>query len=133
MALQHGLFTLALSALLFTPVAAKAADNTWGTHHEASPVANNWAPSHDSRRAPPPPAHPPRSQGRDGRYELQTVRTSVPGHYERVWVAEQCVITRRHHRSCEAAHYEQRWVPGYTQTSEQWVWVPRSRGPYGRG
>ncbi|MFY0581907.1 hypothetical protein ACN28S_53365 [Cystobacter fuscus] len=52
MALQHGLFTLALSALLFTPVAATAADNT---RHAASPVASNWAPGRESHRAPPPP------------------------------------------------------------------------------
>ncbi|WNG30835.1 hypothetical protein F0U62_47590 [Cystobacter fuscus] len=128
MALQHGLFTLALSALLFTPVAATAADNT---RHAASPVASNWAPGRESHRAPPPP--PSHSRGRDGRYELQTVRTEVPGHYERVWIEEQCVRTRRYVRACEPGHYEQRWVPGYTQTSQQWVWVPRSRGPYGRG
>jgi hypothetical protein len=128
MALQHGLFTLALSALLFTPVAATAADNT---RHAASPVASNWAPHRESYRAPPPP--PAHSRGRDGRYELQTVHTEVPGHYERVWVEEQCVRTRRYVRACEPGHYEQRWVPGYTQTSQQWVWIPRSRGPYGRG
>lgn len=126
MALKNGLFTLALSALFFTPVAAMAADN----YHSASPVVNNWAPERTSRRAPPPP---PPSRARDGRYELQTVHTSVPGRYDRVWVAERCVTTRRHMRTCEAGHYEQRWVPGYTESSQQWVWVPSARSRYGRG
>jgi hypothetical protein len=128
MALKNGFFTLALSALFFTPVAAMAADTT---HHAASPVVNNWAPGRDSHRAPPPRPSP---RSRDGRYELQTVQTNVPGRYERVWVAERCVTTRRHVRSCEAGHYEQRWVPGYTESSQQWVWIPYARGPhYGRG
>lgn len=136
MALKNGIFTLALSALVFIPVAATAADGSWGPEHRATPIAvGEPAPGRSSYRPPPPPARPSHAQSRDGRYELQTVQTNVPGRYDRVWVAEQCTYVRRHVRSCEPAHYEQRWVPGYTETSQQWVWVPYGRGPrgYGRG
>lgn len=59
--------------------------------------------------APPPPAR------RGGHYELQSQRSWVPGHYSRMWVAHS-----RHHRG----HYVTRWVPGFYQIEQAWVWVP---------
>ena len=139
MMLRNGLFTLALSALFLAPVAARADD--WG-RHDASPVgqpsqgAQHILPGGGYRPAPPPPAHPPRSNRphQAGRYELQTVRKFVPGHYERVWVEQNCKYRpRRNVTKCEGGHYEQRWVEGYYQSLQEWVWVPSHRGPYGRG
>jgi hypothetical protein len=142
MMLRHGLFTLALSALLLAPVAAQADDSQWG-RHDASPVGQ---PSQGGQHlhtggcyhpAPtPPPAHPPRSHRprQSGGYELQTVQKFVPGHYEQVWVEQNCRYRpRRNVTKCEGGHYEQRWVEGYYQSVQEWVWVPRHRGPYGRG
>ncbi|AKJ07970.1 hypothetical protein ATI61_107410 [Archangium gephyra] len=138
MMLRHGLFTLALSALLLAPVAARA-DDSWG-RHDASPVGQPGQHHHTGgsyRPAPmPPPAPPPRShrQHPSGRYELQTVQQFVPGHYEQVWVERNCRYRpRRHVTKCEGGHYEQRWVEGYYQSVQEWVWVPMHRGPYGRG
>ena len=133
MALRNGLFTLALSALLFAPVAARAADPSWAPQHGASPVVGQGVPAQGWHQAPPPPRPPSRGNDRAGRYELQTVYTSVPGHSERIWVAEQCADSPRHRRTCEPAHYERQWVPAHTQPSQQWVWVPYARSPYGRG
>ncbi len=137
MMLRHGLFTLALSALLLAPVAARADD--WG-RHDASPVGQPGQQLHTGGRyhpaPPPPPAPPPRSHRprQSGRYELQTVQKFVPGHYEQVWVEQNCRYRpRRHVTKCEGGHYEQRWVEGYYQSVQEWVWVPSYRGPYGRG
>ncbi|MCY1082402.1 hypothetical protein [Archangium lansingense] len=141
MMLRHGLFTLALSAMFLAPVAARA-DDSWG-RHDASPVGQA---SHGGQHihtggcyhpAPtPPPAQPPRSNWprQSGRYELQTVREFVPGRYEQVWVEQNCRYRpRRNVTKCEGGHYEQRWVAGYYQSVQEWVWVPVHRGPYGRG
>lgn len=132
MALQHGLFTLALSALFLVPVAAKA-DNF---RHEASPVGPPRYESHQRgyRPAPPPPMPVrPRGAPSHGRYELQTVQREVPGYYENVWVERMCTTTRRGRViDCVPGHNERRWVPGYLQSVQEWVWVPYySR--YGRG
>jgi hypothetical protein len=135
MTLQNGLFTLALSALLLAPAAARA-DDFRGGQHDASPVGTSVRYGHtggDYRPAPPPPPQPPRSRGpRDsGRYELRTVQKWVPGHYEKVWVEETCKYKPRRDRvKCEGGYYEQRWVEGYNQSVQEWVWVPSHRGAY---
>jgi hypothetical protein len=141
MMLRNGLFTLALSALFLAPVAARA-DDSWG-RHDASPVGQQ---SHGGQHLhtggcyhpapPPPPAQPPRSDRprHSGRYELQTVQRFVPGHYEQVWVERECRYRpRRNVTKCEGGYYEERWVEGYYQQVQEWVWVPARRGPYGRG
>jgi len=74
-----------------------------------------------------------------GRYELRTVNQWIEGRHERTWVAEHCWEKERpgrrhghrrnHHRYhrtvtvCEPGHYESRWVPGYYQPVQQWVFV----------
>jgi hypothetical protein len=135
--LQHGLFTLALSALLLAPAAARAQDGRWGGQHDASPVGDSRAEQHIHgggcyHPAPtPPPAQPPRSQWprQQGRYELQTVQRWVEGRYEQVWVEQTCKYKPRRNRTkCEGGYYEQRWVPGYYQTVQEWVWVPARHG-----
>jgi hypothetical protein len=125
MALQNSLFALAFSALLLAPVAARA------DVHEASAVTIARAPSSASHYHPGPS---PATSRRDGRYELRTVRHEVPGRYERVWVGERCEPARRRYvQRCEPGHYEQRWVPGFTESREEWVWVSYPQRPYGRG
>ncbi|PTL83081.1 hypothetical protein [Vitiosangium sp. GDMCC 1.1324] len=138
MALQHGIFTLALSALLLAPVAAKADDLRWGGRHDASPVGvdvRGGQYTHNGGRyhpAPtPPPARPSRGRGQDGRYEFQTVQKWVPGHYEQVWVEQNCRYKpRRHETRCSGGYYDQRWVEGYYQPVQEWVWVPAPHRPY---
>lgn len=139
--LQHGLFTLALSALLLAPVAARADDSRWGGQHEAAPVGEDFQAGQHVHTggcyhpAPtPPPAQPPRSHWprQSGRYELQTVSKWVPGHYEQVWVEQTCKYKpRRHVTKCRGGYYDQRWVEGYYQSVQEWVWVPRRHGPRG--
>lgn len=127
MALQNSLFALAFSALLFVPVAARAE-----ARHAASPVTVARAPASSASHYHPGPS--PATSRRDGRYELRTVNYQVPGRYERVWVAERCEPARRRHvQRCEPGHSEQRWVPGYTEARQEWVWVSFARRPYGRG
>jgi hypothetical protein len=139
--LQHGLFTLALSVLLLAPVAARADDSRWGGQHEATPVGQD---SHAEQHfhtggcyhpAPtPPPAQPPRSEWprQSGRYELQTVNKWVPGRYEQVWVEQSCKYKpRRNVTKCHGGYYDQRWVDGYYQTVQEWVWVPARHGRRG--
>lgn len=142
MALQHGIFTLALSALLLAPVAAKADDFRSGGQHDASPVADNLRAGHRPspggayHPAPRPLPQPPRSSWprQEGRYELETVRKWVPGHYERVWVERDCRYKpRRGETKCKGGYYDERWVEGYYQSTQEWVWVPGRRGPSARG
>lgn len=141
MTLQHGLFTLALSALLLAPVAAKADDFRGGGQHDASPVGEDFRAGQHPHGAyhplpAPPPPQPPRSRwpSQQGRYELQTVQKWVPGHYEQVWVERDCKYKpRRHETRCKGGYYDQRWVEGFYQPVQEWVWVPGHRGPYGRG
>lgn len=138
MALQHGLFTLALSALLLAPAAAKADDLRWGGRHDASPVGGDFRPGQHIHTggcyhpAPtPPPARPSRGPREDGRYELQTVQKWVPGHYEQVWVEQTCRYKpHRHETRCRGGYYDQRWVEGYYQPVQEWVWVPAPHRPY---
>lgn len=137
MALQHGIFTLALSAMLLAPVAAKADDLRWGGPHDASPVGTgqHGHPGGGYHPAPtPPPAQPPppsRGPRQQGRYELQTIQKWVPGHYEQVWVERDCKYKPRQHETrCKGGYYDQRWVEGYYQPVREWVWVPAHRGPF---
>ena len=146
MAFHHGLFTLAFSALLLAPAAVRADDDhdddyRWGDQHDASAVGDDTRAEHHIHTgscyhpAPtPPPPEPPRSRWprQRGRYELQTVRKWVPGHYEQVWVEQVCKYKHKPHRyvtKCRGGYYEQRWVPGYYQTAQEWVWVPVRHGP----
>jgi len=78
---------------------------------------------------PAPPVIQPRG---GGRYELRPVQRWVEGRNEQVWIPEQCVSRHHGHRvKCYPGYYENRWVPGYNQTVEEWVWVPRVYGPRG--
>jgi hypothetical protein len=76
---------------------------------------------------------------RTGRYERQTVQRFVQGRYEQVWVPEQCSMRERQRgwwkqagQVCVPAHYDQRWVPGHSESVQQWVWVPFGGHGYGR-
>lgn len=76
----------------------------------------------------PAPQPPPSSQPR-GRYELRTVQQWVEGRWVRDWVPERCVYKgrKRHKMKCTEGHYVDRWVPGYYDDVEQWVWVENTR------
>lgn len=135
MALKTGFFSLALGAVLLGST-AQAAD--FQAEHDASSVVAQdfrgsgpaWGSNggRDSRRMPPPPAN------QNGRYELRQVQKWVAGHYDQVWVGQDCSDqSRRYIKKCEPGHYEQRWVPGHYEQVEEWVWVPGvRRGGYRR-
>jgi hypothetical protein len=129
MTLQNGLFTLALSALMLAPVAAKAEDVRLGGPHEATPMGPPRVEQRygDSRPAPPPPV-PERArwQRSDGRYELQD-----RGHYERFWVERTCFDSPYGYQArCVPGHMEQRWVPGYSRGHGERAWGPVYPGRY---
>jgi hypothetical protein len=124
MALKTGLSLLALGAL-FLGSAASAAPQA--AQHAASP-----APQTQNLRAHRPQPAPPAHQ--QGRYELQSVKTWVPGYTEKVWVRRECQPLPRHRgERCEGGYYQQRQVPGHYETVQEWVWVPaparRPQGP----
>jgi hypothetical protein len=56
----------------------------------------------------------------------------VPGRYEQVWVEQNCKYKpRRNVTKCYGGYYDQRWVEGYYQTVQEWVWVPARYGRRG--
>lgn len=64
-----------------------------------------------------------------GRYEMRPVQRWVPGHYQQVWVPEQCRVKYRWYGErvrCRPGFYDSRWVPGHVEVAQQWVWVPYS-------
>lgn len=79
----------------------------------------------------PRPAYAPQGQTfSQGRYELQTVQTWVPGTQQQVYVPGQC--SGRGHGHHGRGRWQQRCTPGYYQTvatagryvtQQQWVWV----------
>jgi hypothetical protein len=79
--------------------------------------------------APPRPAGRPQNPGR---YELRTVSRWVPGRWEEQWVPGVC-RQKRHKVKCSSGYMERRWVPGYEEKRQDWVWVPahehRASGP----
>lgn len=89
------------------------------------------------------PSPTDRRGDRSGRYELRTVQRFVQGQYQQVWVPEQCSLRERQRgwwrqaaQVCVPAHYAQQWVPGHSESAQQWVWVSFSgngHGRFGRG
>lgn len=138
MALKTGFFSLALGALLLGSTSQAA--GIQGEHDASGVVAQDFrggsgpgwgTPDNHSDYRRTPPAPPARQ---NGRYELRQVQKWVAGHYDQVWVGEDCRDgSRRYIKKCEPGHYEQRWVPGHSERVEEWVWVPGGRhGNYRR-
>lgn len=80
-----------------------------------------------------------RQGDRSGRYELRTVQRFVQGQYQQVWVPEQCSLRERQRgwwrqaaQVCVPAHYDQQWVPGHSESTQQWVWVQFNGNGHGR-
>lgn len=118
MALKTGISALALGALLFSSTQALAQDfNGPEGWNDAPAPAPQWNPG----PMPRPPGH------ERGRYELQTVQRWVPGHYEQVWVPEQCRTGHWGRTRCRPGYSEQQWVPGRYEQAQQWVWVRTPR------
>lgn len=83
----------------------------------------------DCRHGDVPPAPPSGVPAQTGRYELQTVQTWVPGRYEQVVIPGQCFTNQKGHHAktaCSPDRVENRWVEGYYQTTQQYVWVDYS-------
>jgi hypothetical protein len=131
MALKTGIFSLALGTLLLGST-ARADDNQFqaqqygdDTQAQAEGFRGGYGQVHvhtDACRHGPQPAPP---QGQQGRYELRDTQQWVPGRYQQVWVPEQCRFRPRHgYSTCRAGYYDQQWVEGHYETTQQWVWVP---------
>lgn len=155
MALKTGIFSLALGALLLS-TSAMADDNHFqaqhhrddqgfrGGHRRDDRRDDRWN-DHDRQYGRPVYGHmhssacrhgaqPTPPQNQQGRYELRQVQQWVPGRYEQVWVPQDCHYRpRRGTTQCRGGYYDQRWVEGYYQVAEQWVWVAnhwnRGTGP----
>lgn len=110
MALQTGLFTLALSALLMAPVAAKAAD----MHRDGS---------HGYRSSP---SQLTVERTRWTRSEGRSVWAPGYGYHERGWAGPPRMgVPYRH-------GVERRWAPpGYMYPLRQHAWGPVYPGGYG--
>lgn len=130
MVVHKRFFSLLLGSLLLAPAAAFA------DHDDGPARRSRWSPplaevhvhsgscGHDGPPAPPPQ--------RSGRYELRPVQRWVEGYNQQVWVPEHCVYKHRRHRMrCTGGYYENRWVPGYNETVQEWVWVPNVYAPHG--
>lgn len=88
---------------------------------------------HDDDLPPAPPSGVPQQSGR---YELRAVSQWVPGYYEQVFVPGQCYTKQKKWRTrtvCTEGHYEDRWVEGRYEQTQQWVWVEDARPQYGYG
>jgi hypothetical protein len=118
---KNALTSAALAVAVLAPAVALADGPHIGVTVSVPPVQMHVHSSschHDD--APPPPVQ------RTGRYELQTSSQWVPGRYEQVVIPGQCFTKhKRHHTKtvCSQDRYENRWVEGYYQQVEQWVWV----------
>ncbi|HZH04429.1 MAG TPA: hypothetical protein VEY30_11645 [Myxococcaceae bacterium] len=103
---------------VFAPAVAVADhDERWD--YRGPPAAAH--PVHYPQSPPPPPgrAYAP------GRYELRTVHRWIPARQEQVWVPEVCRSHPRHRWvRCRPGYYQTRWVPGYQEQFQDWVWVP---------
>lgn len=107
MALQNGLFTLALSAMLMAPVAAKAADL-----RREGPHGYHSSPAHFT-------VERTRWTRPEGRYVW------APGYHERGWVAQPRWVAPYRYG------VERRWAPGYMYPARERVWAPAYPGWYG--
>ena len=140
MNLKPGILSLLLGAVLFSAGAASADDDRrgrdrndddrreWRDRREGRPglisVHVHGAGCH---HAPAPAPRP------DGRYELRTTQRWVAGYQQRVWVPEVCETQHKHHGRghgrghhrtvCSGGYYETRFVDGYYEPVEEWVWV----------
>lgn len=141
MHLKKLLMSLGAGAFLLSPAIALADhdddDRRWRDRddrysqpqHPAGVVDPYGGSSHvhgsSCQHAPQPP---PSSQA-SGRYEVRTVQQWVEGRWVRDYVPETCVSKGRRGRKmkCRGAHYVDRWVPGYYDNVQQWVWVPNTR------
>ena len=132
MKLQTGILSLLLGAVLFSAGAASADDRRDGRRDDhrrdgRPPLISVHVHGAGCHHDPEPVSRP------GGRYELRTVQNWVPGHHERVWVPEQCETRyKRHSRRtvCRDGYYDERWVEGYYQQADQWVWVPAPERPH---
>jgi len=135
MNLKSGILSLLFAAVLFGAGAASADER--GRHGRRDDDRHDRRPGLVSvhvhgagcRHAPEPASRP------DGRYELRTVQSWVPGHHERVWVPEVCHTKHKKHSRrtvCRDGYYDERYVEGYYQQVEEWVWVPAPQRPHHR-
>jgi hypothetical protein len=131
MNLKSGILSLLTSALvstvLFSAGAAHADGGGRDRRHGASPVGIELHVHGPSCHHAPAPAPRP-----DGRYELRTTQRWVAGYQQKVWVPEVCETRYKHGRGhghgnrrtvCSGGYYETRFVDGYYEPVEEWVWV----------
>lgn len=135
MNLKPGILSLLLGAVLFSAGSASADDDRRGERRDHDRrdgrpgLINVHVHGAGCHHEPEPVSRP------GGRYELRTVQNWVPGHHERVWVPEQCHTKYKKHGRrtvCRDGYYDERWVEGYYQDVEQWVWVPAYERPHRR-
>jgi len=125
--MKTNLIGLAVAATALTSFAAFADD--WDDDHGVQ-VSVGWsqptAPVPCDTHLAVPAAPAPRA---DGRYELRETQKWIPARYEQVTV-QQCREKRHggwnHHNRRERCYpvTQTRLVPGYSQTVQEWVWVP---------
>ena len=132
MNLKSGILSLLFGAVLFSAGAANAGDRR---DHRRDDDRRGGRPSLISVHVHGPGCHhaPEPVSRPGGRYELRTVQNWVPGHHERVWVPEVCHTKHRKHSRktvCRDGYYDERWVEGYYQQAEEWVWVPAPQPPH---
>ena len=118
MDLRHTVLSVIAGGLLMAPVAAFADhdDDRAEFNHRHGPSCSHG-----------PAPLPPRAER--GRYEIRIIRNWVEGKWVRDWVPGRCVEKRHGRVKCKGGHYVDRWVPGYFDNVEKWVWVPYAPRP----
>lgn len=120
MDLKKSLLSILASAALVAPAAAFAEHDEWRDRDRDR---------HEHRHSEYC-EHRPAPRDAHGRYELRTISNWVEGRWVRDYVPGKCVQRGRHGRvKCREGHYVDRWVPGYYEETQQWVWVPYVRRP----
>ena len=119
MDLRHTVLSVLAGAMLISPVAAFADHDD-----DRDEFTHQHGPSCHHPPLPPPPARADR-----GRYEIRIVRTWVDGKWVRDWVPGYCMEKRHGRVKCQGGYYVDRWVPGYYDQVEKWVWVPYALRP----